>query len=255
MRNDCILMGPKVPNPLPLPQAGNGAEEPARPPVLAEKRFAELRARLRGMVPEALFEFIYESNLWGSPESNSGVGSELQATAQLRAGLPALLARLGVRTLLDIPCGDFSWLSTVNLPVERYIGADIVPAIIAQNRLKYQRSHPFAEFQILDLTKDPLPAGEAVLCRDCLVHLPFALIRQAFQNLARSPIHYALLTTFTGERVNADIELGDWRPLNFEKAPFCLPPPELLLLEECAEEQGAYADKALGVWDVKVLTG
>ena len=71
--------------------------------------------------------------------------------------------------------------------------------------------------------------------------------------MSRSQIHYAILTTFVGDRVNADIELGDWRPLNFEKPPFCLPPPEMILLEGCTEEAGAYADKALGVWSVEKL--
>jgi hypothetical protein len=62
-----------------------------------------------------------------------------------------------------------------------------------------------------------------------------------------------ILTTFTAERVNVDIEPGDWRPLNLERPPFSLPPPEAVLLEECTEERGAYADKVLGVWSVEAL--
>jgi hypothetical protein len=224
-----------------------------RPPALAERRFAEVRERLRGLSAGEVFDFIYHNNLWGSPESISGLGSQLDATARLRSELPVLLQKLGVKTLVDIPCGDFSWLSTAGLPIKRYIGADIVPAIAARNAERFKHSHPFAEFHLLDLTRDPLPGGDALLCRDCLVHLPFAAIAEAFRNMARSQIRYALLTTFVGNRVNTDIELGDWRPLNLEQPPFCLPPPEMVLLEGCTEEGGAYADKALGVWSVEDL--
>jgi hypothetical protein len=224
-----------------------------RPPALAERRFAQARNQLQGLSPGQIFDFIYRTNLWGSPESPSGLGSQLDSTARLRSELPLIIERFGVRTLLDLPCGDFSWLSTARLPIDRYIGADIVPDIIRRNTERYGRSHPFTQFHVLDLTRDPLPTAEALLCRDCLVHLPHSAIAEALRNIFRSPIRYAMLTTFIGDRVNTDIELGNWRPLNLVKPPFCLPPPELILVEGCTEEAGAYADKALGVWPVKAL--
>jgi hypothetical protein len=52
--------------------------------------------------------------------------------------------------------------------------------------------------------------------------------------------------------VNADIEDGDWRMLNLERAPFNLPPPTDVLLEQCLENDGAYADKALGLWQLGI---
>jgi hypothetical protein len=172
----------------------------------------------------------------------------------LRSQLPNVLDLLGVETLLDIPCGDFSWLSTVYLNVNRYIGADIVPEIVSRNSSRYRDSHPSAEFRVLDLTKDPFPEGDVLLCRDCLVHLPYTLIADFLKNITASRIRYVLLTTFVGsERVNADIEVGNWRPLNFAKPPFSFPKPEIVLVEGCTEEKGAYADKALGVWRVDHL--
>lgn len=226
---------------------------PTRPETVAERRFAEAREQLDGLPADQIFDFIYRNNLWGSPESLSGLGSELDATARLRSELPLLFRKLGVRTLLDIPCGDFSWLSTTPLPIERYIGADIVPAIIAQNSTRFGHSHPLADFRVLDLTKDSLPSGDALLCRDCLVHLPYPMIMEAFRNIARSQIQYVILTTFTGDRVNTDIAIGDWRPLNLVKPPFSFPPPEMILVEGCTEVDGAYLDKSLGVWPVKQI--
>src|SRR6185312_15131601 len=54
----------------------------------------------------SVFEQIYTRNTWQSSESRSGPGSTLERTEILRRELPPMLARLGVRTLVDAPCGD-----------------------------------------------------------------------------------------------------------------------------------------------------
>jgi hypothetical protein len=61
---------------------------------------------------ERLFTNIYRSNHWGGADSVSGGGSDLEQTSALRAALPGVLQRLGVRTLLDAPCGDFHWMGS-----------------------------------------------------------------------------------------------------------------------------------------------
>lgn len=225
----------------------------ARPVTLAERKFSEARGQLRGRSMAEVFEYIHRTNLWDSEQSRSGVGSEPEATESIRHQLPKLLKRLEVQTLLDIPCGDFSWLSQTELPIRNYIGADIVQAIIEQNRARYARSHPEAEFRVLDLTADPLPKADAALCRDCLVHLPYAAIDKALRNLCAGSVRYVILTTFVGKRANGDIETGDWRPLNFQRPPFGFPAPMAILNEGCTEENGAYADKSLGVWTVEQI--
>jgi hypothetical protein len=55
------------------------------------------------------FDYIYHANMWGSPESRSGVGSEDRATRHLQIEIPALLRQLGAQVLPDIPYGDFGW--------------------------------------------------------------------------------------------------------------------------------------------------
>ena len=58
-----------------------------------------------------------------------------------------------------------------------------------------------------------------------------------------------LTTTFPGTQTNADLGPEDiWRTLNLERPPFNLPPPVRLINEECTEDEGAYADKSLGLW-------
>ncbi|AXB43355.1 class I SAM-dependent methyltransferase [Amycolatopsis albispora] len=220
-----------------------------RPITVAQRNFREHADVLERMGNQERFTYIFQSNLWAA-ESVSGPGSEDAQTRGLREGLPGLLARFGVRTLLDLPCGDFGWLSGVDLGIERYLGADIVPELVERNAERYGR-----EFRVLDLTADPLPAADAVLCRDCLVHLSYADIGKAIENLRRSGSRYLLTTHFGGTTANTDISTGDWRPLNLCLEPFGFPEPLAVLLEGCTEEGGAFADKSLALWEISRLPG
>jgi hypothetical protein len=97
-----------------------------RPPVPGHQRFVADRASFAGLSLRERFQRVRDTNLWGAEASVSGLGSELDATATLRAELPALLRRLGVASLLDAPCGDAGWIVGADLGV-RVTGIDIVP--------------------------------------------------------------------------------------------------------------------------------
>jgi len=222
-----------------------------RPITVAERRFAEQAAALSKLSLEERFARIYETNLWFDAESRSGTGSSLDTTARLRDSLPPLLRRLNARRLLDVPCGDFNWMSHVDLSGIDYIGGDIVEPMIEVNRARYES--PARSFMRVDLTSGPLPHADVILCRDCLVHFSFANIVAAFRTMKASGAEYLLTTTFLNRRVNKDIVDGDWRPLNLEQSPFLLPAPHSVLVEDCTEEGGSYADKALAVWRVSDL--
>ncbi|KAA5828294.1 class I SAM-dependent methyltransferase [Saccharopolyspora hirsuta] len=222
-----------------------------RPELTTNARFREHRAHLAEQDTGGVFRYIYEQNLWGSPESVSGQGSESAATEHIRAEIPALLRRWRVRSIADVPCGDFGWLSTTDLGVTSYFGADIVPELVERNRQRYAADD--RRFEVLDLTRDRLPAADLLLCRDCLVHLSFEQIRAALRNIRDSGVGHLLTTTFPELEVNVDVETGDWRPLNLQLAPFTFPEPLELITEGCEEGDGHYADKALGLWRVADL--
>jgi hypothetical protein len=63
----------------------------------------------------AVFEHLYRENLWGNLESRSGSGSCWAATEKIRSGLLDTFKRLNIQTMIDAPCGDFYWLSKLNL--------------------------------------------------------------------------------------------------------------------------------------------
>lgn len=191
-----------------------------------------------------VFTAIYRGNEWGDPESVSGRGSTLARTVAIREALPDLLRRLKVRTLLDAPCGDLNWMRHVELPVERYIGADVVPELIRRNRDAFAGAG--RSFIVADITRDRLPRADLVLCRDCFIHLSFEDIRRAYSNFRRSAT-YLLATTHTLVEVNTNIHSGQWRSVNLERKPFDFPKPLELLVEDV--ESG----KSLGLWRLSDL--
>jgi hypothetical protein len=205
----------------------------------------------RDSEPEHVFRDIYRRHHWSGSESASGAGASLDQTRELRRSLPALLSELGVATMLDLPCGDYSWMRTFELPVDRYIGADLLPEVIEPLAAAFGEDH--REFRVLDLTRDPLPPADLLFCRDCLVHLSYAGIRRALGNAVRSGIPYLLTTTFPRAEANEDIVTGDWRVIDLERAPFHLPAPMRMLNEGCTEGDGVFADKSLGLWRTEDL--
>ena len=176
----------------------------------------------------------------------------MEDTRNVRAELPRLLRELEVRSFLDAPCGDLNWMRHVELGDVDYLGADIVPELIAENtrRFSNQRSQGGMKyrFQVLDLVTAPVPRADLVLCRDCLVHLSLRDISTALRNIVASGSRYLLTTTFIDQDTNTDIIIG-WRRINLQLPPFSLPQP-LKLIDEDSSEQ---ADKRLGLWDLQAL--
>lgn len=195
-----------------------------------------------------IFEFHYKNNTWKDKDSISGAGSNLLQTETLRKELPKLIKELGCRSFLDIPCGDFYWMSQTDLGVTSYLGCDIVDELVENNKIKYGST--ICDFVKLDIMSDKLPTVDLICCRDCLVHFSFADIFRALENIKRSGSTYLLTTTFTNRYENRNIVTGDWRPINLQIPPFNFPAPVKLINEGCPQEDGKWGDKSLGLWKV-----
>jgi len=205
--------------------------------------------RFRFMSTEAVFTFIYRRGMWGAAENHSGTGSTHRATTRLRAALPALLQAWGIRSMLDIPCGDFGWMQHVDLGLERYIGADIVGVLVEQNERRFgSEQHRFLH---LDVITGALPKVDLIFCRDCLVHLTHADGLRAVEQMKRSGSTYLMATTFTNLERNEDAVIGYWRPLNLERPPYHFSRP-LQVVDEYQEE-GSGLIKSMGLWRLEDL--
>jgi len=197
--------------------------------------------------PAKLFTEIYETHYWVDDESRSGGGSNLYATAKIRGAIPGLLSKYGVRSVLDIPCGDFAWFNEMKLDLDSYIGGDIVVPLIASVAERY--TSPTRSFRVMDLTKDALPDCDLILVRDCFIHLSFESIFAALRNISQSKIRYLLTTHYADIAVNVNVETGSFHALNLCAPPFHFP-PALELIDDYAEGLNPHQ---LGLWRVADL--
>jgi hypothetical protein len=226
-------------------------------PEVLLRAVARIRSKFknRGFVnasPEEIFSQIYKKNSWGG-DSVSGMGSDLQQTESLRSHLPRLLGKYSVKSILDVPCGDFSWMQSVNLDGIQYIGGDIVTDLIINNQKHFGSSSRI--FAALNLIKDDLPQADLLLCRDCLIHLSLHDIKLVLQNILNSSTPYLLTTTYPLLLKNSDIITGDFRALNLTLPPFSFPSPLETIQEDLFPEHPDNPNfiRELGLWRVSDL--
>ena len=176
---------------------------------------------VRGASMTNVFEEIYQTNVWGNSESHSGHGSSESATRFLRTELFRLLTDLGVRSMLDVPCGDFNWMRLLDLPGSITLELTSFPQLIEANQKKYSR--PGRAFGLLDVVKDPLPRR-----RCCLQPRSSGASLRAghpvgSRNIFDSGATYLVTTTFTSRDKNVDIPTGQWRAAQSSTAAVLFP--------------------------------
>ncbi len=197
----------------------------------------------------------FESKSWaGRNVPRSGNGSTLEATAPLRRALPDIFERYKVKTFLDAPCGDWTWMQEMDLTGLSYIGGDISLEVVQSVQEKH--AAPGREFVHLDVTSDPLPRVDLMMCRDCLFHLKWWLRWAFFENFVRSETPY-LLTTMHYVPINERLKNNaGFKRFNPCVAPFNFSDPietieetgEINLDPEFLQSTEGRDQRSLGIW-------
>jgi SAM-dependent methyltransferase len=215
---------------------------------LHRRKWENFNRDLQNKNPEDIFTDYYKRNIWGNPESLSGDGSTVEYTENIRKELPAIFEKLGVRSLLDAPCGDYNWFRFVPRSENiRYTGGDIVENLILRNKEKYENQN--TTFIHLDIMKDSLPQVDFWLCRDVLFHFSNKDIFLTLNNFLKSRIPYLMTSSHTECQQNTDILTGSFRLLNLERPPFDFPPP-ILSVDDWIE---GFPVRKLCLWDRQSL--
>lgn len=193
----------------------------------ALRRLLELVSGRTDLSVKGRFARYYETNYWRDPESRSGPGSR-RDSGQVQDALAALTMMVcehDVRSMADIPCGDFNWMPLFleAWPSVDYQGFDIVPAAIADNRAR----HPGRRFEVLDITREVPPRVDLIFCKDLLNHLCHDDVRAALGNMRRSGSRFLIASNNFGV---ANVELPplgrtNSRHLDITAPPFDAPPP------------------------------
>jgi SAM-dependent methyltransferase len=161
-------------------------------------------------------------------ESASGPGSTLDATTPIRSFIERIISEYSVETIVDIGCGDWNWMSQVNLGRATYLGLDVVPETVEMNKQRFG-DRQNVSFEFTNAIQQVPPAGDLVIIRDVLFHLSNDNAFSVLQNINRSGSKLLLTTTFPDIESNADLEryganIDGWgyRPINVEASPFNL---------------------------------
>jgi len=201
---------------------------------------------------EKIFNEIYDNNTWKinkNVKSKSGPGSDDSQTKQIVQTIPFILKKYNIKSIFDVPCGDFNWMKNIITDKYEYTGADIVNSLIDTNKKLY----PLFNFITFDISKNIVEKEyDLVICRDLLVHFSYNDIQKTLTNLKKSNCKYILMTTFP-KKINKNLPTPSWRPLNFQKYPFNFPEPLYIINENCTEANKKFTDKSLALWEIKTL--
>lgn len=207
---------------------------------------------------ETVFTYIFENKIWEyEGETVSGMGATLAYTQKIRKDLPDVFQEYGIRSILDIGCGDFNWMKHIITDDITYTGIDIVKKIIDKNSELYTAQN--ISFIHANCCIDPLPRADLVICRDVLAHFSYGEAFKLIENIKKSGSKYVLFTTYADQkRENNDLSQNQIGMsnycLNMEKAPFSFLRPLLLINENCPSPQHVVTpDKSLGLWHLKKL--
>lgn len=198
---------------------------------------------------QSAFERIYRTAYWG-PEHLSGIGSTVAATGPVRAVIERVVKEHGIGSIVDVACGDMVWMPMVLDSLRRsgrqvaFTGCDIVPSLIE----RHAAEHPTERFMHLDLVKDKIPAGDLIVCREVLQHLPVRDIQAGLDNISASGSRYLLATTHLrryGIRNHLSMKTGRCRDRNLLLPPFNLPNPLAIY-----PDTDTGRDKFIGLWSL-----
>lgn len=168
----------------------------------------------------------FETKTWAQEDKDkprSGPGSTLRRTKRLRRALPGLLKDYDVKTFLDAPCGDWNWMSAVNLDGVKYIGGDISKELIAE--VKAEHGGEGRKFMHLDLASSKLPKCDMIMVRECLIHLTDEVRWEVIANIHKAKIPHLLLTVDLVDENIPLTENGQHANFNPMIAPFNFPDP------------------------------
>ena len=60
-----------------------------------------------------IFTEINNVNYWNDQKSKSGSGSSLKSTENIRLKIPTIIKEFNIKSIIDVPCGDFFWFSKI----------------------------------------------------------------------------------------------------------------------------------------------
>lgn len=182
---------------------------------------------------EAFVE-VYGHGLWTAAGGGSGIGSTVEITRFAQQALTSTVLKYGIRSVVDVSCGGFTWQPLVFEPLapvlDYVVGVDVVPAVIQSNIARFTPTHPTWYFATGDLVADSLsdlelpPTVKAnfppdlILLRDTLAHMCDRDAMAALRQVVDSGARFLLVTHQPSRAVNFH-RPEEWKGLNLSAPP------------------------------------
>lgn len=177
-------------------------------------------------------EFGLKEQRAGRRESASGPGSALASAEPTVELLQYILKHERPETILDLGCGDWNWMSSLGLPSPetgydiQYNGWDASAELIDGLKGKYGQIGKI-DFDVRDITTEPIPKTDLIIARDVLFHVPRHLAERLIERISNS-CRLFVANSFLDVSQNTDIEqylpIKDWGSyqINLNRPPFDL---------------------------------
>lgn len=168
------------------------------------------------------FGKIYRDHAWGQL---SGPGSIPSATSEYRDLLERFIRDHDIERVVDLGCGDCSFMHKVDWGPVTYLGVDVVSNLVDDNR---SRNTPRIEFAELDITTASLPPADLAIVKDVLQHWSNDIVIAFLERL--KAYRWVIVTncSYAAPNSNRDIPVGGFRPIDIRAPPFSIDASELM---------------------------
>lgn len=166
---------------------------------------------------DSIFDNIYINKIWNANIKSiplSGPGSDITITKELMEYLDNLK---GISSVLDIGCGDLTWIRKTKFFNKKYIGIDISSYIVNENK----KRHPTINFHCINAINGKLFDADLFICRDVMFHLNREDNLNLLKNISKYKFKYIILTSCNNDINKFSIDNKDrYCSINLEIEPF-----------------------------------
>jgi hypothetical protein len=186
------------------------------------------------------FTNIYKKGIWNDNNPSiplSGPGSSVSATVDISKGLTAFIYEKNCKSVLDLGCGDLTWIKNTDFFKDSnidYTGVDIVEMII-NNHKKEHITRNFICSNIITFSKK----ASLVIIRDVIFHLKIVDILELFNNI-KSTFEYIAITSCNNQSNDDNLNKWHFSERNIKIYPFNISTPPLVKIDEANYNRAFY---------------
>lgn len=170
------------------------------------------------------FNDIYYKARW---KNGSGAGSDPSLLKDYIFYLNNFIKENNIKSIADCGCGDWQYMSHVDLSEVDYIGYDVSKLIIDINRKLF--SSEKTHFIHYDGDFEKIQHADLLICKEVLQHLPNSYVFNFIKSIHK--YRYVLIGNVVSAKNNVnDISIGQFRFLDITEPPFNLPAKNVLTI-------------------------